>query len=247
MNLVLHCGARHVDRDVVESCPTPEPTHTWHPIPHHRLLDQVESTLAGAGLRVASAAHALSADRCRYFGLLEVVNGQSHQDYNLVLGVRNSHDKSFPASLAIGNAVFVCDNLSFSGEITIARRHTRFIMRDLPGLVSSAIGQLGDLRRTQDHRIARYKETELSDRDVHDLVVRSLDARVLPVTKVPDVINEWRHPRHPEFAADGRTAWRFFNSVTEAIKGRLDALPRRTQALHGLLDAACGIEAALPN
>jgi len=27
------------------------------------------------------------------------------------------------------------------------------------------------------------------------------------------------------------------------MKGDLDALPRRTQALHGLLDAACGLAA----
>jgi len=35
-----------------------------------------------------------------------------------------------------------------------------------------------------------------------------------------------------------------FNAFTEALKGNLDALPRRTQALHGLLDAACGLAAS---
>jgi len=49
-------------------------------------------------------------------------------------------------------------------------------------------------------------------------------------------------PRHAEFRA-GKTAWRLFNAFTEAMKGDLDALPRRTQALHGLLDAACGLAA----
>jgi hypothetical protein len=33
-----------------------------------------------------------------------------------VLGLRNSHDKRFPAGLVGGSAVFVCDNLAFSGE-----------------------------------------------------------------------------------------------------------------------------------
>lgn len=39
----------------------------------------------------------------------------------------------------------------------------------------------------------------------------------------------------------GKTAWRFFNAATEGLKGNLPALPRRTQALHGLLDAECGL------
>ena len=66
-------------------------------------------------------------------------------------------------------------------------------------------------------------------------------ARVLPVTKLPLALSEWRAPRHAEFR-EGKTAWRFFNSITEAAKGgNIQNLPRRTQALHGLLDAAVGL------
>jgi hypothetical protein len=62
------------------------------------------------------------------------------------------------------------------------------------------------------------------------------------VTQVPAVLGEWRQPRHAGFAADGKTAWRLFNAFSEIWKGRhLAALPRRSQALHGLLDAACGL------
>jgi hypothetical protein len=71
------------------------------------------------------------------------------------------------------------------------------------------------------------------------LIIRAVDARALPVTKIPDVLKEWREPSHPEFR--DRTAWRFFNAMTEVLKGHLDMLLRRTQALHGLLDAECGL------
>ena len=33
VNLVLHCGARHVDRRAVEEAKTPAASETWVPIP----------------------------------------------------------------------------------------------------------------------------------------------------------------------------------------------------------------------
>jgi hypothetical protein len=72
--------------------------------------------------------------------------------------------------------VFVCDNLAFSAEIIIARKHTVFIERDLPQLVSAAMGRLGEVRQHQDERIALYKETTLSDTLAHDLMIRAVDA-----------------------------------------------------------------------
>lgn len=241
-NLVLHCGARHVERGAVEEAQTPAASETWVPIPHHRLLELVESTLVAGGMTVANEAHALWTDGLRYFGLLEVTNGQPHEDYGLVIGLRNSHDKSFPAAIALGSAAFVCDNLAFSAEVTIARRHTRFIERDLPRIVHTAVGRLADMRGQQDERIRTYKETELADPAAHDLVIRAVDANVLPVTQLPAVLEEWRTPSHEEFAAGGKTLWRFHNAMTSVWKGRnLAALPRRSQALHGLLDSVCGL------
>jgi hypothetical protein len=242
LNLMLHCGARHVERREVEQAATPSRSPTWVPVPHHRLLEQVESTLLAGGLELRGEAHALWSDNLRYFGLLEVGNGQTHDDYALILGLRNSHDKSFPATIGLGSGVFVCDNLAFSAEVQITRRHTRNIERDLPRIVNTAIARLSDLRGQQEARIEAYKQSTLDSLSVHDLVIRSVDAGVLPVTQVPEVLSEWRTPSFAEFAQDGSTAWRLFNSFTEVWKGRnLLALPRRTQWLHGALDLACGL------
>lgn len=239
-NLCLHAGAHAASREQVAAVPTPSRTDSWVPIGHHRLLAGVQTALERAGLRVVGEAHGLTRGGERYFGLLQVANGRAPEDFGLVVGLRNSHDKSFPAGLVVGASVFVCDNLSFSGEVRLARKHTAHVMRDLPQLIDSAVGRLGDLRRTQDARFAAYKRHELGEPRAHDLIVRALDARVLPLAKVPLVLREWREPRHPEFR-EGRTAWRLFNAFTEVLKGGLDRLPRRTQALHGLVDAACGL------
>ena len=74
----------------------------------------------------------------------------------------------------------------------------------------------------------------------HDVLIRAVDARVLPVTYLPDVLKEWRQPRREEFR-QGKTGWRMFNAFTEILKVNLDQLPRRTQALHGLMDSTCGL------
>jgi hypothetical protein len=239
--LCLHTGASSVTREQVEAAPLPTRTATHVPIAHARLLDGVQTTLAGAGLRVVTESHGLTHDGARYFGLLQVANGHDDSDFGLVVGVRNSHDKRFPAGLVVGASVFICDNLSFSGEVRLARKHTAHVERDLPQLIGRAVGQLGTLRHAQDARFAAYRSCEVADREAHDLIVRALDARVLPVTAVPDVLREWREPRHEEFRVIGKTTYRLFSAFTEALKGNLDALPRRTQALHGLLDAACGL------
>lgn len=168
------------------------------------------------------------------------VRHHNAEDFGVVIGLRNSHDKSFPAGLALGSRVFCCDNLSFSGEITLARKHTRFIWRDLPGLVQRAAGRLGDLRHLQAKRIDAYKAAPLvNEAKVHDLVVRAVYARALPATSIMQVVNEWRRPRHDEFHS--RTVWSLFNSFTEVLKGSLHLLASRSQALHGLFDSHVGL------
>ncbi len=242
VNLMLHCGAHHVERQELEQAPTPDRTKTWVPIAHQTLLHQVETTLVDDGMTIVNQSHALWGDGARYFGLLEITNGTPTEDYSLVVGLRNSHDKSFPAALVLGSSVFCCDNLAFSGEVKLSRRHTVFIERDLPGLVQRAVGQLADCRLKQDQRIETYKQKRLTNSRAHDLMIRAVDARVLPVTQLPRVLDEWRRPSHKEFVEGGQTAWRLFNAFTETLKGRnLVELPRRTQALHGLMDTACGL------
>lgn len=225
---------------------TPAATRSHFPIPHYRLLQQVRTTLEKSGLRIVAQHHVTSHEGQRYFGLMQVVGRHEDKGYSLVTGLRNAHDKSIVAGLACGAGVHACTNLSFSGEVTIARKHTRFAERDLPTLIESAVGRLGDLRRHQDERIAAYQGAAMADAKAHDLVVQALDARIVPVTRVPAVLAEWRKPSHDEFKP--RNAWSLFNAFTEVLKdSSLFQRPVATQALHGLLDTAVGLSPVATN
>jgi hypothetical protein len=239
-NLLMHCGASAVKRKDLGGVATPRATRTWRPIPHIALVEQVEQAVQDNGLTVTGQAHSLTHDGGRYFGILEVRNGSVHPDYSWVLGLRNSSDKVLPAGLVAGSQVLVCDNLAFSGEIKIARKHTRFIMDDLPRLIRGAIERLVREFHHQDERISSYKQKVISDRAAHDLIIRATDAGALPIRRIPLVLNEWRKPRHQAFAP--RNAWSLFNAATETLKGgNLNVLASRTEALHRLLDEAVGL------
>ena len=234
-NLCLHAGAAEVPRAALAAVPTPAPTETWRPIPHEEYVRQVERELPRYGLDVVNAAYALTHDGGRFFGLLQVTrNGLENPAYSLVVGLRNSHDKTLTAGLVAGSQVFVCDNLAFSGEVSVSRKHTSFITMDLPMLIGNAVGRLLGLFQTQDERVRRYKNTRLSDAAAHDLCVRALDARAICASKIPALLHEWRAPRYPEFKP--RNLWSFFNATSEVMKNALHLLPKRSQAIHQLCD-----------
>jgi hypothetical protein len=240
-NLVLHCGASAVKRVEVARVSTPRPTETWQPIPHVTLIETVEDALRSTGLRIGNQVHSLTQDGARYFGLTEVHGQDEPGDYSLVLGLRNSHDKSFPVGLVAGAGVFVCDNLSFSGEVRLTRKHTTHLQRDLPQLVGRGVGKLMDLWGHQGQRIDAYRNHRMRDKSAHDLVVRAVDIGACTNRMIPSILTEWREPTYPEFG--NRTAWSLFNAFTEALKGNLVELPRRTEVLHELFDTHVGLPA----
>lgn len=243
--LLLHCGSRAADLDRIAAVPTPEPTATHYPIPHISLIRHVRGQLAGGGIAVTEEAYGLSDDGMRMFGTLALRAGHLPvaRGSDLVLGIRNSHDKTFCAGLALGNRVFVCDNLSFYGTRTLARKHTRHVERDLPGLVARILGKLHTWAGQQAETIAAYEATAVSDVQAHDFMIRAIRARVIAPSRIAQVIDGWHRPMigngHLE-TPDSCTGnlWFLFNAFTEALKGTMEIseLARRTERLHGLAD-----------
>lgn len=248
-NLMLHSGANTATRDDVFGTDTPDPTDTHFPVPHAALVETVERHIHNSGFEVVREEYGLWNEGMRMFGVWALTNGQEDKDFQLAIGLRNAHDKSFSAGMAVGSRVFVCDNLAFSAEIVIARKHTRFIMRDLDRMVAEASGKIAAARISQEQRIAAYKATEISDATAHDIVVRAVDAHVMANSYIPKVLGQWREPAHEEFLP--RTAWSLFNGFTEELKAINPLnLTHRTVRLHGLMDGftnAFGTEAATPD
>ena len=240
--LMLHCGGQLKTREEVCAVPPPRGSATYAPLPYESLLTRIEKQLTVEGMRIKEERLALANEGQRLFGLLALeMPGLPQEEYGSVLGLRTSYDKSFSTGVVIGASVFVCDNLSFQGEITFARKHTPNALRDLSWLLAETFSQLPARFIAQSKTFASYKRMELTDAQAHHLMIGMLDSRAINVTDLPHLLREWREPRHPEFAERGKTAWRLFNAATETVKGDLWRLPARTTAIHEILDRACGV------
>jgi hypothetical protein len=221
---------------------TPEVTETHHPIPHGTLVETVKDVVRGAQWNIMDTDYALFHENNEMFAVWRIQNGKSHPDYDLTIGLRNSHNKLFAAGMAVGSYVMVCSNLDFSGEVTFGRKHTKNIMRDLRGLVEVSFSKVQAMRTLQDRRIEVYKTCTPSDTEVHDFLVRSVDQNIMANSYIPKVLKEYRTPRHEEFFNDSfdRTGWTLLNAYTEVFKGvHALTLPNRTIKLHSMLDVLC--------
>ena len=245
-NLILHCGARSVDRQTLSNIPCPPHTDTWHPIPHIELVNQVERSLANSGMAIINEAFGVTEDNARMFGLLQIgLAGASEGDYGYVVGLRGAIDKSLSRGLAVGSQVFVCDNLAFSSEIVMHRKQTKNIMEDLPLMVDTAIGQLSARWNSQAKRIETYKTKEIGLRDA-DHLLAEIAGEVFPWQKFEDIRKEFVKPRHAEFGLNN--LWALFNAVTEFLKPRAESkasglwsMPARTGRLHKICDDYAGL------
>ena len=234
------CGSDNSEISVADlaKVTTPNRTETYQPIPHADLVSIFREQMKNARLNIKQELHTTARFGQRYFGLFEIDMGKQGSSGTIV-GLRNSHDKSFPAGLCAGNAPFVCSNLAFHNEVTLHRRHTPNLLRDLPQIVSRAIGKLTDMWTRNEVRVAKYAETPLTDDQAGTLILRGYRAGAIGKTMIADVLDQWEKPLHEEFAP--RNLWSLHNAFTEVYKGNLIALPKRSESLHSILDPFAGL------
>jgi Domain of unknown function (DUF932) len=232
MSLMLHAGAEVVTHDFLHQMPTPEATRTHVPIAHSGVVDMVKYSLGFYGHEIVAEDYGVTPDGMRFFGVLSLRS--PYGEYTDTVGLRNSHDKTFPIGISFGSRVFVCDNLAFSGDTVIKRKHTANAKRDLPGIVAEVVEPLAAKRAEQNAQFARYQATELSDPQVNHLIMQLYRAGAITVTKIADVLGNFENP---PFDWGGRTAWRLFNAVSYGLSGRVVENPRATTELHNVLDA----------
>jgi len=226
-DLLLHCGSSHVTRDALASIPTPRSTETWKPVPHIQVAELVCRETADRGYEVVSEEYGLNPAGTKMFGVLRF-HPEGHPEYSRCIGFRNSHDKSMALGITAGLTICVCDNLCFGGETTFHRKHTSGI--EVEELIPQAFENLGHQFLRLEHNVEILKLQDLSISAAKLLTVKAAEEKVIPSCDILPVLQEFRKPRHVEFAE--RNRWSLYNSFTELAKKYSPA--RADQCYRGL-------------
>jgi hypothetical protein len=241
----MHCGAKPVQWHELMALKAPDKTETHVPIQHSDFYDMATDRLIQQGYAITQPQHYLNLDAAHYFAIMQIKHDDEEQgdSHATMCALRNSHDKKFAASLAVGARVFVCDNLSFSGDIVVGRKHTTNILEELPEIFDGAIKKIRVMRKRQDIRFSEYRRAPLDDYTADHLVMETYRQNIINLKRIGQVNKEWRNP-----SADhgDKTVWRYFNAVTAALgptsTNQLIQLPKKTINLHLLLDDFCDVD-----
>lgn len=245
--LMLHCGARRVEEQELMNVPVPEPTRSWYPVSHGSVLSVTRETLMGAGYEIAREELSLSRNDARFFGILDlkslVIEGVS-----LTVGIRSSLDKSICLGLCGGSRTFVCDNLSFFGDLLeVKRKHSRYGAQRFATDIQAAIGRLGVFQRFETKRLEVLQATEAPEDFADAFILRAFERGLVPQRAFMEVVREWRQPSHAEFQP--RTLYSLMNAFTGVLTQSMQRDPGRwgasTMRLNALLLDAPGVRDAL--
>lgn len=222
-------------REEVYAIPSPGYTDTWSPIAHGKLIDLVTSSLDSYGIKVWKSEFGLSRDKKRMFAVLDTQLGWGlyQKDLTLSVGLRNSIDKSLAIGVTLGNRVFVCDNLCFSGQVILTKKH----LPDLEPTISRRLDRTIEefIKKFQDTDlplIALWKQTQISFEVGSEFICKLAEVGAIPINGILLCRKLWSNPKYVEFQA--YNVWTLFNAITyynRNLRGSADPVKLQEQSL----------------
>jgi hypothetical protein len=211
-----HANSQLVTREQLLTIAPPPSTATWRPIAHADLITAIDRQLLVRGITIQAERFAIQRDGARLFAVLDLSLERSGECC-ASLGIRTANDRSLALEIAVGVRVFVCDNMTFSGDlIALRRKHTaRF---DLNADISRAVDRYQAHLLTLQQQITSIQQAPLSDLQAKALIVDAFSQEILPLRYFKPVTETYCHPTPDMTDVLPRTLWGLHNAFTRAIR-----------------------------
>jgi len=207
---------QYVGLDVLKQVPLPEATESYQPVSHYDLAVNL-AKVAGDILpdqTLLNSQFGLARNGNQLFGVHTFRNGSD--EMGMSIGFRNSYDKSMSVGIALGASVFVCENLAFTGDITIMRKHTINVWNDLEELMITTIyrSRANFTRIREDAE--EMKRLNVDNDSAYKVMGLLFGKGMLTPRQLPVMKREWLKPAYEDFQP--RNLWSLYNAGTEALK-----------------------------
>ena len=140
-NKVVFCHANStlVDEHEIRKVQVPAKTRTYCPVPNGVLVDMIRKNAQEIlKVPVFKQQFALSKNGQRMFGTMTFK--KESEEHGISIGFGNSYDMSIALRLVAGLGIFICDNLSFSGDsLRLLKKHTPKVMEVVEGMIQKAL------------------------------------------------------------------------------------------------------------
>jgi hypothetical protein len=212
--LMVHAGASKVSRADLALIPEVVGTDTFQPIPHTRLIDQLEEALGFRHISIERDEYAVSADGMKLFGCLEL--NSVHEGVRFAIGIRNANDRSMRLGMVAGFRVFCCDNMSLSGDFKpLLAKHSKNF--DLVEAVSMGVDRIQRSWQPLREAIEFKRRYTLNNTDAQSIIYRAFMEQKFPVKLLRAVHREFFvAPSFEEFRE--KTVWSLENAFTTTFK-----------------------------
>lgn len=214
-------GTEIVTREQLRRIPAPASTASWRPIAHVDLVEILQDRLEASGYRIEREKFAIQTNGLKLFGTLDLQNGHElGQGLGLALGFRHSNDKSLALQIVGGARVFVCENLSLSGDVEVFRnKHTHGVFQRLRQSLGRYFGGLGQQIELLKDRFGVWQAAKLDDDGAKVIIYDAIAKGIIPSRIRPEVHEAYFNAEQLGYEdCAPRSKWGLHNSFTRAIK-----------------------------
>ena len=199
----------------------PARTDSYSPIGHSFFLDTVSREInADPGLEVTGQRVYSNLNGNKLVGYTSVKHRglESDPDFGLemLLGYKNSYDKTMAAALAAGVNVMVCGNGCVAGDmLSFTRKHTGTIQEELTEKVKEAVISMKEGFSRLVLEIDIMKDYQLTAKQKAELMgVMYFEENMVSPNQLSVIKNEMTESEHFK----GDSLWDLYNNVTESLK-----------------------------
>lgn len=206
--------------DIAMSAAIPARTDTYSPIAHSDFLEGLSRKIGENRMRITERKYYVNNNGNKLVGYysIEDENLETDPDFGIqmMMGFKNSYDKSMTAALAAGANVMICSNGMISGDmVRFTRKHTGTIFEELQEKFSEAVQTMRTGFARMVLEVDLMKEFELTPRQKAEVLgVMYFEEGLVTPNQLSVVKRELRHSEHFK----ENTVWDLYNNVTESLK-----------------------------